>query len=53
MCKPVSSKPGNSEVYVVCHGFKGVSEEVLEKLLSNTGTEYVNGMWVTYCNLIG
>ena len=31
--KPATSKEGNSEVYVICEGFKGVDNETLESLI--------------------
>jgi len=31
--KPFTSRPANSEKYVVCKGFKGISDEYIEKLL--------------------
>jgi 23S rRNA U2552 (ribose-2'-O)-methylase RlmE/FtsJ len=30
--KPITSRPGNSEKYLLCEGFRGVSEEQLEDL---------------------
>ncbi|KAG2428583.1 hypothetical protein HYH02_014285 [Chlamydomonas schloesseri] len=39
VCKPCTSKPCNSEVYVVGRGFRGVSEEVLELLLAKCGED--------------
>ena len=41
MFKPASSKPGNSEVYIVCQGFCGISEELVQVLLSHTGNVIV------------
>ena len=37
MVKPATSKPGNSEIYVVCVGYLGTNEEVLESLFSHIG----------------
>ncbi|PNH08698.1 FtsJ methyltransferase domain-containing protein 1 [Tetrabaena socialis] len=37
--KPSTSKPANSEVYIVGRGFRGVSEQVLQLLLSNCGED--------------
>jgi len=30
--KPITSRPGNSEKYLLCEGFRGCSEEKLEEL---------------------
>ncbi len=30
--KPITSRPGNSEKYLVCEKFKGISEEELREL---------------------
>ncbi|XP_071821734.1 cap-specific mRNA (nucleoside-2'-O-)-methyltransferase 2-like isoform X2 [Apostichopus japonicus] len=35
--KPVTSKAGNSEVYVVCLGFQGIDPKMLDKLKENYG----------------
>lgn len=37
ICKPATSKAGNSETYLVGTGFKGVSSEMLEALLAVVG----------------
>jgi cap2 methyltransferase len=34
LVKPETSKPFNSEVYLVCLGFRGIGEEIVERLLS-------------------
>ena len=31
-CKPLTSRPANSEKYIVCKGFKGIDEIYLKKL---------------------
>lgn len=31
--KPVTSKPGNSEIYLVCQGYHGISDELIEQLV--------------------
>lgn len=31
-CKPLTSRPANSEKYIVCRGFKGIEETYLKKL---------------------
>ncbi|EFJ39349.1 hypothetical protein VOLCADRAFT_101083, partial [Volvox carteri f. nagariensis] len=41
--KPATSKPANSEVYVVGKGFRGVPTEVLELLLGNCGEDIFTG----------
>ena len=35
--KPVTSKPGNSEVYVVARSYKGVCPHVLETMIKYYG----------------
>ena len=35
--KPATSKPGNSETYVVCLGYLGINETVLESLFPHIG----------------
>ena len=40
--KPATSKEGNSEVYVVCQGFKGISKITLNLLLSKLNQENVS-----------
>ena len=30
--KPITSRPGNSEKYLLCQGFRGISQEELEQL---------------------
>ena len=37
VCKPATSKSGNSETYLVGKGFNGVDPQLLETLLSNVG----------------
>jgi hypothetical protein len=37
ICKPTMSTPGNSETYIVCKGFRGITEEYKNALLSFTG----------------
>lgn len=32
LSKPLTSRPANSEKYVICKGFKGISDELLSKL---------------------
>ncbi|KXZ44308.1 hypothetical protein GPECTOR_69g401 [Gonium pectorale] len=39
VCKPCTSKACNSEVYVVCQGFRGVQAPVLEVLLKKCGED--------------
>lgn len=39
VCKPETSKPGNSETYVVCKGFRGIARDVLQVLLLHTGKD--------------
>ncbi|GLI69497.1 hypothetical protein VaNZ11_014131 [Volvox africanus] len=41
--KPATSKPANSEVYVVGKGFRGVPQDVLELLLTNCGEDVFTG----------
>ncbi|GLC36263.1 cap2 mRNA methylation [Pleodorina starrii] len=41
--KPATSKPANSEVYVVGHGFRGVPPDVLELLLENCADDIFTG----------
>jgi hypothetical protein len=31
--KPCTSRPANSEKYIICYGFRGISDEVFERLL--------------------
>nr|BCY04540.1 putative methyltransferase [Abalone asfa-like virus] len=31
--KPITSRPNNSEIYIICSKFKGIDDEVIEKLL--------------------
>jgi 23S rRNA U2552 (ribose-2'-O)-methylase RlmE/FtsJ len=38
--KPVTTKETNSEVYVVCLGFKGISKQHLNKLLQLVGSKF-------------
>ena len=35
--KPVTSKPGNSELYIVAQGFKGLPDVFLQALLTHIG----------------
>jgi len=42
MFKPLSSSPGSGEIYVVCRGFHGISEEQRAKLLEYMGDFTVN-----------
>lgn len=37
MFKPVTSKPGNSEVYVVASGFDGINPHLLSQLVDHVG----------------
>jgi hypothetical protein len=37
--KPVTSKANNSETYVTCMGFRGISDALLQALLSFVGEE--------------
>ncbi|GIL48149.1 hypothetical protein Vafri_4842 [Volvox africanus] len=41
--KPATSKPANSEVYVVGKGFRGAPQDVLELLLDNCGEDVFSG----------
>lgn len=34
LCKPLTSRPSNSEIYLIGVGFKGISDDLAEKLLS-------------------
>ncbi len=43
VCKPPSSKPGNSETYFVGCGFRGVTEEQLEALAARIGPKFPEG----------
>lgn len=50
--KPATSKPANSEVYVVGKGFRGVPSDVLELLLAQCGEHDIfKDRWVSsrYC----
>ena len=38
--KPATSKPGNSEIYVVCVSYLGINEAVLEYLFSHIGIHH-------------
>lgn len=40
VCKPTMSAPGNSEVYVVARGFRGVAREWLEHVLRYVGRDW-------------
>ena len=44
--KPATSKPGNSEVYIVCQGYLGMKENILELLILHVG------MYVCECRTI-
>ena len=37
--KPATSKPGNSEVYIIGKGFRGISDELLEAMLQHVGKD--------------
>lgn len=43
VCKPPSSKPGNSETYLIGCGFRGVTEEQLEALAARIGPKFPEG----------
>lgn len=43
LCKPTTSKAGNSETYVVGCGFLGISEHALAALSARVGTEWPAG----------
>ena len=44
VCKPTMSTPGNSETYIVCKGFRGISEEYKLALLKHTGPSWPQDM---------
>lgn len=37
--KPATSKPANSEIYVVGHGFRGVDPAVMDALMARCGED--------------
>jgi len=49
LTKPLTSRPANSEKYIICKNFKGISKEYLDKLLNIvTSWEIINniGMYI-------
>lgn len=39
--KPVTSKPGNSEIYLVCSGYQGVSDQVADTLVKSSPIDLI------------
>lgn len=42
ICKPLTSKPTNSEIYIVCRGYKGISFRLLTLLVNRLTKHYNN-----------
>ena len=48
--KPLTSRPSNSERYIVCKGFKGVDDKVIklmEELLERINSNELTGMFLS------
>lgn len=39
--KPVTSRPGNSEIYIVCTGYNGISDEMADTLVKSSPTSLI------------
>lgn len=53
VCKPVTSKAGNSEIYIVARGFRGISRGRLEVLLQAVGPTLPAGRALLERDVVG